>query len=666
MPAPRAHAAACLNDEGIPVLASDPRLVWEAGLLATRGQHICEEFFRRRRVVLAVEAAMAAVAHGEATIAELQAIALLRQEPGNQNLNLGTVRRWRGDCKKHGEQRLVPRWAKEEGSKSIPKRLQTLLEAFYAQGGDYRDLNKPTVAQCHRELLRWWPSYYAGVAEPPLPPCPTTVQRFIERLLAKRPALLAAAREGKDAFRDRFGFHVIRDPKAIALGLAVCLDHRVMDTHIILPSGKIGRPWLTAIQDIHSADMAFVLRDQVSSDGVASVFRRWITGYTILDEESGEIFAFPAHGIPGHAIVDHGKEFHGGPLADTVQARGGRFSRKLWHSPKDMPLDPGVAQTLFEGLDIHRSTATPYLARAKGIEAAFSSFATRLENLIAGHCGRNTSDKPDQLAERRKRGDLLSWSQYLATLARAYQQWRTERPIGKMRDKPPAEYWADWQGELPDPRRLDNLLLHKEAKRIQGRGIEIQHGKDVYHYISDDPEFALASGALVPVLWTQDDTEACIAIVGGKCLICLRSDLRQHSFDLLLGHGIPAEHRLVNRARGAQSALRMAYQRWARETRTAACLDPLGNLSVASRNGSEIRTIARDIRRPSLPPPAQPAVCRLPSAVCPDPLDAMLAAAGAAEAARLDPQLEPMPQPSLQGCPPPPAPANRPPAPRRR
>ncbi len=581
------------NDAGVPVLASDPRLVWEAGLQAAFSEHACEEFFRRRRAVAALDLEQAVGGHGDK-------LDLARRVADQHRLkSWRTLLTWQRHVRKHGEQRLVPRWKKSTGSKTIPKHLQGLLEAFYAQGGAHDELNRPSVRQCHAQMLVWFAGLYGHLAKPPKVPSYDAVNRFIAAIRKARPMLVESAREGKDFARDHFGFHVIRDPKAIGQGVAVVLDHRVMDTHVILPNGKIGRPWLTAIMEIYTSDFAWVLDEQVSSDGVASAFRRWIQGYTILDEETGEVFEFPAHGVPEHAIVDHGKEFHGGPLADRVQVRGGRFCRKLWHSPKDMVLDPGYADTLFSGLGIHRSTATPYLARAKGIEPMFGSFATRIENLIAGHCGRNTVDKPDQLAERRDRGELLTWTQYLVVLSRCIQQWRTERPIGKLRELPPAEYWADWSGPLPDPRRLDNLLLHKEAKRVQGSGIEISHGKETYHYISDDPEFAYASGSLVDALWTKHDPEACLMIgpLSGKAILCPRVDLRAQSWDLLLGKDVPANHRLVNRARGAQNALRHAYKRWGSQMRSTVNADPTGSLRLADANGRGIRQIARELRR---------------------------------------------------------------------
>ncbi len=663
MPAPRAHAAARLNDEGIPVLASDPRLVWEAGLLATRGQHICEEFFRRRRIVLAVEAAMAAVPHKQKDMARRQAIALLRRQPDCADLTLGTVRRWQGHYRQEGEQRLVPRWAKEEGSKTIPKRLQALLEAFYAQGGRHDELDRPTIAQCHRQLLTWWLAFYSHLAEPPAPPSIWAVQRFICHILDRRPGLIEGARHGKDTFRDAHGFHVRRDPQAMPLGHCFCLDHRIMDTHVIAPSGRIVRPWFTAMIDIHSADfVGWVLRERVSSDGVASAFRRAILGWGILDEPTGELIQFPPHGVPAHAYLDHGKEFHGGAMKDTVGgasvprvlARGGRFSKAFSHSPKDLALDQAVSETLFSGLGIHRVTAIRYSARSKPIEPIFNSFATRVENLIAGHCGRNTLDKPEQLKERAKRGELLGWTQYLVVLARALDQWRREAPIGDGRDKPPAEYWDDWQGELPDPDRLDTLLLRKEAKRIQGNGIQIEHGRDKFHYMIDDAEFAMLSGALVDVLWTQDDTEFCIAILptSGRRLVCPRVDLRAKSWDLMLGREMPAEHRLVKRAAGEQQVRLLAYQRWGRDMRSAASADPTGSLTIAAGNGAEIRGIRREIVREgqagqprAAAPEPPPSDVDFPASV--NALRGFYRSLGRAAADRqaaldaLDPQLEP-------------------------
>jgi len=599
--------AARFNGDEIPVLASDPARVWEAGLTATHSKHAVETFFLRRRAVTLLEAEQAACAHGEA----LHAARRVADRLGLDSYR--TLLTWQRRYRRHGEPGLVPKWKKTGGSKTIPKRLQAQIEAFYAQGGGHDELDRPTIYQCWAFARDWAIEAYRTAGGKPHVPSYYAVSRFIASLHKARPMLVETARRGPKHFGDHFEFHCRRDPQAMPLGDCFVLDHRVMDTHVIAPSGKIVRPWLTAIADIHSADFAgWVLREQVSSDGVASAFRRAILGFAVLHAATGEWIEFPPHGAPKHAYLDHGKEFHGGPMKDRVQARGGRFSKEFSHSPKDMALDQAVSETLFSGLGIHRVTAIRYSARSKPIEPIFGSFATRVENLIAGHCGRNALDKPEQLLERKKRGELLSWTQYLGVLASAIQTWRTERPIGRDRDLPPAAYWENWQGELPDPARLDTLLLRKDAKKIRGCGIEIQHGKTTYHYLIDDPEFAILSGSYVMTYWSQDDVEACIVVhpVSGRRLVLPRVDLRGESWQMMLGGEMPEVHRDIKRAAGKQKQLVAGYRRWAAEQRPAALADPTGSLRLADANGAEIRGHVRDIRReaqaarpPATPPP---------------------------------------------------------------
>ncbi len=581
----RGQDLAGLNDEGVPVLKSDPRLVYEAGLVATRSRRIVEEFFRRRRIVQAVEAAMAAVPHGEEDLARRRAIADLRKQRENAKLTYGTVRRWQGDAKKHGEQRLVPRWARREGSKTIVSKLQAELEAFFAQE------QRPTFKQAFRHARRWCLAKAEATGQHVEPPSEHAVERFLKRCLEKRRMAIEAGRYGMKHFADTFEFHVRRDWTILPVNTCWILDHRCMDTHVILPSGKIGRPWLTAILDGTSADLVgWVLREQVSSDGVACASRRAMLGFSVLNEITGEWVEFPERGVPAYYYLDRGKEFHAKHLA------GGRPKpAEKSFSPKDLQLDPEHESCLFDSLGIQRVTAIRKSARSKPIEPWFNAFATRVENLIAGHCGRNTVDKPEALLEHKKRGELLSWTQYLGVLASAINTFRFEQPIGD-RDRPPADYWIGHKPNLPDPAKLDLLLLRKENKTIRGCGIEIIDGKAKRHYLCDDPEFVWAAGADVEVRWTPDDPDAIIAIhpSTGRRWVLPRVDLGRNSHALMFGEEMPAAQRLVLSGRGKARQLIAGYKYWARQQLTPECADPTGSLRVRDINGREIRAIARE------------------------------------------------------------------------
>ena len=596
----RADSLATLNPDGIPVLKSDPRAVWEAGLPSVCSPRALEEFYRRRRIVVALEIAQSGAGWG----GRLDAARAVAAQ--HDLASWRTLLTWQALYREQGDPGLVPRQRGLRESKAIPRRLAGQIEAYYAQGASHHDADRPTLAQCHRWAASWCNDILERTGEFIPVPSYFAIRRLLDRICRRRPMLLSAARHGRDRHSDAFEFHVTRDPLALALGECFCLDHRIMDTHVISPSGaRIVRPWLSAIIDIHSADfVGWVLRERVTSDGVASAFRRAIMGFALLDPATGEWIEFPAHGVPQRAYLDHGKEFHGGPMAQSTQARGGRFSKTFSHTPKDLPLDQAVSETLFSALHIQRVTAIRYSARSKPIEPIFGSFATRVENLIAGHCGRNTLDKPQQLKERRTRGELLGWNDYLIVLARAIQDWRHERGIGD-RPKSPAEFWENWQGDLPDPARLDTLLLRKDAKRVGSAGIEILWGKDEYHYLSADPEFAGTSGGYLPTLCTPDDREAVLVILpSGRRLTVPRVDLQGHSWDLMRGLEMPEAQKLVKRAAGVQRALATAYTRWASSTRAAADLDPTGSLRIAAQNGREIRSIEREIRRDSAPAPA--------------------------------------------------------------
>ena len=80
-------------------------------------------------------------------------------------------------------------------------------------------------------------------------------------------------------------------------------------------------------------------------------------------------------------------------------------------------------------------------------------------------------------------------------------------------------------------------------------------------------------------------------------------DLRDKSFDLMLGRGLPENHRTINRANGHQNVARAAYAKWGGGLRRLSpAADPTGSLAAAAENGREIRQIARELARPAAAP----------------------------------------------------------------
>jgi len=571
------------NRDGIPVLKTDPRRVWEAGLVATRSAKTIEEFFRRRRAVVDLEREQAACKHGE----KLDAARRVAHDHGmNSHTTLLT---WQRNYRRHGEPALVPKWKKREGSKTVPAKLQAKVEGFYARSA------RPTIRQCYRYARAWCDAQFECSGTWVRPPSYHAVNRHIQRCLELRGALIEAARNGPKHFSDRYEFVVRRDESAMPLNACWVLDHRCMDTHVILPSGKIGRPWLTAISDIHSADfVGWVLRerDEVTSDAVACAMRHGILGWDVYDELAGEWITFAGRGVPEYAYIDRGKEFN-------AKNRGRGFS------PKELALDPEHEQTLWGTLGIKRCRAIAYSARSKPIEPWFGSFAARIENLIAGWCGHNTLVKPADLEARRKRGDLLSWTQYLGVLARAIQQWRHEQPIGD-RPLPPADFWAEHEPQPVNPAELDTLLLRKTEKKVLNGGITIKHGKQrPWHFMSDDPAFALLAGVELEVRWSPDWPEGAIAIhpVTGQRWELTRVDLRHESWNMMFGKEIGTRQALVLRARKGQKAGVAAYRQWAEQQLDPKLADPYGTLQAAAHNGRDIRAIQRQLQKQTMPAP---------------------------------------------------------------
>jgi len=228
---------------------------------------------------------------------------------------------------------------------------------------DYLRPEKPTFASCYWRMVREY-------AEPRglRVPCLKTLARKLEREVDGR--LIIARRDGAEALRRSLPAQKrsVTDMEALEL---VNIDGHKWDVFVRFPSGRIGRPIMVAIQDIHS---------------------RKILAWRIGETESAVLtrlaFAdcFAKWGIPKGCVLDNGRAFA------SKWITGGAKSRFRFKIREEEPT--GILTAL--GVVIH--WAKPYRGQSKPIERGFRDFC----DAIARHpalAGAYTGNAPDAKPE---------------------------------------------------------------------------------------------------------------------------------------------------------------------------------------------------------------------------------------------------------------------------
>ncbi|NIX75416.1 transposase domain-containing protein [Microvirga terricola] len=249
---------------------------------------------------------------------------------------------------------LAPRHAGRQAE------VECSAEAWDVIKADYLRPERPAFADCYRRLKtiaaeKGWTI-----------PAERTLQR---RMDAMPRAVIVLAREGQEALkrlypaqqRDRSGFHALE---------AVNADGHKFDVFVKWPDGTIGRPVLTAFQDLYSGLMlAWRIERTECKEAVLLAFGDLVETY----------------GIPDACWLDNGRNFASKWLT------GGTANRYRFKVRDDEPA--GVMTTL--GVEVHWTT--PYSGQSKPIERAFRDFSQSIAKdprLAGAWTGNTVANKP--------------------------------------------------------------------------------------------------------------------------------------------------------------------------------------------------------------------------------------------------------------------------------
>lgn len=239
-------------------------------------------------------------------------------------------------------------------------------EAWEFIKSDYLRPERPGFADCYRRLKT------VGSEKGWTIPAERTLQRRMDTL--PKPVIVLA-REGAEALkrlypaqqRDRSGFHALE---------AVNADGHKFDVFVRWPDGSIGRPVLTAFQDLYSGMvLAWRIERTECKEAVLLAFGDLVETY----------------GIPDACWLDNGRNFASKWLT------GGTANRYRFKVRDDEPT--GVMTAL--GVQVHWTT--PYSGQSKPIERAFRDFSQSLSKdprLAGAWTGNTIAAKPENYGSK--------------------------------------------------------------------------------------------------------------------------------------------------------------------------------------------------------------------------------------------------------------------------
>jgi len=162
---------------------------------------------------------------------------------------------------------------------------------------DYLNPYKPTARQVYRAIAR---DYALSALKPP---SYTFVRRAIDAI---DPDLVAKLRDGERRFDDKFAYISLRK-KPDRPRLWADADHHPCDHYVVFPNGDIGRPWLTAIQDLCTNEiLGFHITREKKTTYPGAVAIGLVIRQAVLKKDDAR---WPSFGIFDHFYHDLGKDF---------------------------------------------------------------------------------------------------------------------------------------------------------------------------------------------------------------------------------------------------------------------------------------------------------------------------------------------------------------------
>jgi putative transposase len=329
---------------------------------------------------------------------------------------------------------------------------------------EYLHPHRPTARSIYRRLAT--DCHRSGVEAPSY----SFVLRAIRRI---DPDLIARYRYGERRYDDRYAYVTLRRKPARPRQWCDA-DHHPCDHAVVFADGSIGRPWLTAIQDIATNEILGIHLTRGKPVGKGTYPGAQAIGLCIRNAILRKSAEWPSYGLFDHLYADLGRDFR----SEYVRA---------------VCRDLGIAIVHTRG----------YHGKSKPIERWFGVMEDALRAL-PGYVGRRPEDNPQRqnLVPRPfNRDDLLTIEQFEQKLIDWIVCDFHHAPSSALEGLSPLEALRAHVDsgfvarEVRDERALDLLLMRKANKRVRNAGV--QHFGRWYFA----PELLSIIGRQVQVAW---------------------------------------------------------------------------------------------------------------------------------------------------------------------
>ena len=228
----------------------------------------------------------------------------------------------------------------------------------------YLNTQHPKLAKIYRKFAVKWRERYPSRAVPSV----AAVRYYIARTFPRR--LKALARDGENAFQQRFRDYIERDPETIRPNECWVADSRTLDFMVRVDVGGKWvpvRPQVCTILDVKSE---YVVSCQLVVDSVTNAVIR-----------NGLGDGISKYGRPSVFLIDNGADYCAAgfttPVIFTPKVSGGELH----------------AHSIMKALDIEVRTALPYNAQTKVVERFFREMMED-DAFRRGYVGNTPANRP--------------------------------------------------------------------------------------------------------------------------------------------------------------------------------------------------------------------------------------------------------------------------------
>jgi putative transposase len=328
----------------------------------------------------------------------------------------------------------------------------------------------------------------------------STVLRILREI---PPSVKTLGREGKRAFRERYGVYIPRTYQDLRNRVIFCGDHHEFDLFVYSASGKLFRPWISAWLDLKTEVLTgWFISERPNSGTIALAYR-----HAVLPKRDKIM------GLSESVYVDNGRDYRSHYLEGTNRDLGRMqlgTTELFVNSHGIRLLGDEAMEGLWRQLGVSTLHTLPANPQAKPIERFFGTVERDLIQELPGWCGNSPETRPgdilkpllrqheDWLAGRREETPFL----HVAEFALKFEAWLHERylrtPHARLGCTPLEAYEREYGNPVvPSERALDILLMRAERRLVRRNGIEMfERGR--WYWVE---ELAGREGTYVEVRW---------------------------------------------------------------------------------------------------------------------------------------------------------------------